>query len=57
MSLTSQYLEINWPPQENREQTNGLDLGYIKTGGPPTYNFRDEVKHRSGTLNRETLKK
>lgn len=51
-------IEINWPPQENKEMTNGLDMGYIKTGAPPpTYNFRDEVKHRSGTLNRDTLKK
>jgi len=51
-------IEINWPPPESSEQVNGLDMGQMKAGlPPPLYNLRDEVKQRTGTLNRDNLKK
>jgi len=50
-------IEVNWPPADSSEQMNGLDLGPLKAGAPPPmYNFRDEVKQRSGTLNRDSHK-
>jgi len=53
-------IEINFPPSEiSDHQTNGMDMSYVKSHhphAPPMYTVREE-KYKSGTLNRDTLKK
>jgi len=52
-------IEINFPPSENTDH-NGMDMSCVKGGhpqAPPMYTYKEETKHKGGTLNRDTLKK
>jgi len=44
-------IEINFPPVESSENTNGIDMSYIKNSQHP------HPQHQDGTMNKNTLKK